>query len=139
MLKVRSEQKLKTMTLRGRQNIIISCKTNGNSHCFVSVYFSSLTQRLLNIPSEIKIAYAKVRADGHCRAVEVGRCKIEPRPTLRVEFAAGDGAESSGAGQLYLQQAETVRLASPGPTARPVTDLRVGDLVERSGTGSFSN
>ena len=41
----------------------------------------------------------------------VGRCKIEPRPMLMVEFAV-DGTEDGPAAALFLQQAETVRLAT---------------------------
>lgn len=71
------------------------------------------------------------------RAAVVGRCKVEPRPTLMVSFA--DGARS---GQLFLQQAETVRLGR-AQTARhgsktvvaaaamgvPVTELNVGEQI----------
>lgn len=31
-----------------------------------------------------------VTADGHCRPVAVGRCKVEARPTLMVEFVVKD-------------------------------------------------
>ncbi|KAG5186505.1 3-dehydroquinate synthase [Tribonema minus] len=70
------------------------------------------------------------------RAVTVGRCKIEPRPLLMVSFDAG-GAE----GQLFLQQAETVRLVSGdggGGGAVSVTNLGQGDvvLVQRSARGT---
>ena len=71
-------------------------------------------------------------ATGAARACVVGRCKIEPRPLLRVHFeeepsaartTAGTGADADAgdaseprcrAGQIFLQQAETVRLVSPG-------------------------
>lgn len=67
-----------------------------------------------------------VRAsDGRCRACVVGRCKVEPRPMLRVEFATPDGER----GQLFLQQAETVRLATTsGPLS--VTRVRVSNDPE---------
>ena len=82
------------------------------------------------------------------RSVTVGRCKIEPRPMLLVEFI-DDG--TSNQGQIFLQQAETVRLMSPissnsdtnnghnddhigVPTgryhvAKSVTDLKIGDKI----------
>ena len=85
-------------------------------------------------------AVLAVRAsDGAGRPCVVGRCKVEPRPMLKVTFcadgAAGGGRRGGGerrggeaeaeakevvveeeeeaiCGQLFLQQAETVRLAS---------------------------
>lgn len=55
----------------------------------------------------------------------VGRCKIEPRPTICIEYADADAAEGDGdgycAGQVFLQQAETVRLATPTHEGLPVT------------------
>ena len=48
--------------------------------------------------------------DGRSRGVVVGRAKTEPRPMLRVDFALTDDGGSEG--QLFLQQAETVRLAA---------------------------
>ena len=66
-------------------------------------------------------------ADG-ARARTVGRCKIEPRPLLCLSFEA-DGA----AGQVFLQQAETVRVVVRGGgddfEVRSVTDVRVGDRL----------
>lgn len=58
----------------------------------------------------------------------MGRCKVEPRPTLRVAFhcpmEGGEGAR----GQIFLQQAETVRLVQPGGrSSLPVTELKPGD------------
>lgn len=67
------------------------------------------------------------------RVVVVGRCKIEPRPVLLVQFSSGERT-----GQLFLQQAETVRLrarrasglaAGGGWTPVAVTDLQVEDEV----------
>lgn len=72
-----------------------------------------------------------VRAsDGRGRAGVVGRCKVEPRPMLKIEFACGEGTSSSAEGdgiargQLFLQQAETVRLASTTAGGLPVTRVR---------------
>ncbi len=56
--------------------------------------------------------------DGRARACTIGRLKVEPRPMLKVSFApvaeqAEEGREEGRAGgQLFLQQAETVRLAA---------------------------
>ena len=62
---------------------------------------------------------------GKSRGVTVGRAKTEPRPMLKIEFSlggGGDGDEEAGAsGQLFLQQAETVRLATETSGALPVT------------------
>jgi 3-dehydroquinate synthase II len=93
------------------------------------------------------------------RAIAVGRCKIEPRPMLMVSFqldtTATDSTESSddaataatagATGQLFLQQAETVRLVRPnsatsttssttddkhgGAAAVSVTALQPGDRI----------
>jgi len=65
-------------------------------------------------------------ASGETRPGTVGRAKVEPRPALRVEFADGDGRR----GNVFLQQAETVRLATGADGGyRSVTDAKVGDPV----------
>ncbi|CAB1110188.1 unnamed protein product [Ectocarpus sp. CCAP 1310/34] len=46
---------------------------------------------------------------GESRKVAIGRLKVETRPMIMVEFQ-GEGGRT---GQLFLQQAETVRLISP--------------------------
>ncbi|CBJ32971.1 Similar to 3-Dehydroquinate Synthase [Ectocarpus siliculosus] len=46
---------------------------------------------------------------GESRKVAIGRLKVETRPMIMVEFQ-GEGGST---GQLFLQQAETVRLISP--------------------------
>ncbi|CAM9956873.1 unnamed protein product [Scytosiphon promiscuus] len=46
---------------------------------------------------------------GETRKVSIGRLKVETRPMIMVEFQV----ESGGKGQLFLQQAETVRFVSP--------------------------
>ena len=66
-------------------------------------------------------------AQGSQRSLTVGRCKVEPRPLLLISFEL-DGAS----GQVFLQQAETVRVMVEGETGlepRSVTDLRVGDRL----------
>ena len=55
---------------------------------------------------EVRIA----STEGSGRAATVGRCKVEPRPTLRVDFETSSGDPSSGGdgerASLFLQQAE---------------------------------
>jgi 3-dehydroquinate synthase II len=67
-------------------------------------------------------------ANGNARALTVGRCKVEPRPLLMLSFEV-DGAR----GQVFLQQAETVRvLVEVGHgelEARSVTELKVGERL----------
>ena len=58
--------------------------------------------------------------DGSTREATVGRAKVEPRPCVQVDLQQG--------GSVFLQQAETVRLAGvAGPL--PVTRAQVGDVV----------
>ena len=58
--------------------------------------------------------------DGSTREATVGRAKVEPRPCVQVDLQPG--------GSVFLQQAETVRLAGPaGPL--PVKRVQVGDEV----------
>ena len=58
--------------------------------------------------------------DGATREATVGRAKVEPRPCVQVDLQQG--------GSVFLQQAETVRLAGvAGPL--PVTQARIGDIV----------
>nr|AIF18504.1 3-dehydroquinate synthase [uncultured marine group II/III euryarchaeote KM3_83_B05] len=56
------------------------------------------------------------------RAVAVGRLKIEPRPLLLVRF----NSTQYGEGQLFLQQAETVRLVLNLEKTASVTHLEAG-------------
>ena len=66
-------------------------------------------------------------AQGSQRSLTVGRCKVEPRPLLLISFES-DGAS----GQVFLQQAETVRVVVEGEAGlepRSVTHLRVGDRL----------
>uniref|UniRef100_A0A6V2TVA2 3-dehydroquinate synthase n=2 Tax=Emiliania huxleyi TaxID=2903 RepID=A0A6V2TVA2_EMIHU len=76
-------------------------------------------------------------ARGGSRPLTVGRCKVEPRPLLLVSFEV-EGAK----GQVFLQQAETVRLLVEGGggevSARSVTEVRPGDrlVVRQSRRGT---
>lgn len=65
---------------------------------------------------------------GGARTAVVGRCKVEPRPTLRVDFALE--GEGGGTSSIFLQQAETVRVATaPEGAPTPVTELQPGAEV----------
>ncbi len=59
------------------------------------------------------------------RSVVVGRLKIEPRPLLIVHLESGSGRT----GQVFLQQAETVRLVSKVEKTVSVTRLTAGMRV----------
>ena len=65
------------------------------------------------------------------RAVAVGRLKIEPRPLLLVRF----NNVQFGEGQLFLQQAETVRLVLKLEKTVSVTHLEAGmNILGAAGT-----
>ena len=51
-------------------------------------------------------------ATGRGRGITVGRAKVEPRPMLKIDFRLND--KDGVNGQLFLQQAETVRLGTVG-------------------------
>ena len=93
------------------------------------------------------------------RAITVGRCKIEARPMILIHFRSE--SEPAVQGQIFLQQAETVRLLCPvditsipethsmvetcggisrqgGYRTLPVTEAKVGDkiFVRVSGQGT---
>jgi 3-dehydroquinate synthase II len=65
-----------------------------------------------------------VDASGESRLVTVGRVKVEARPMLLIEAAAG---EHSGA--VFLQNAETIRLVDPQGEPVSVVDINPGDRV----------
>ncbi|CAM9235106.1 unnamed protein product [Chrysoparadoxa australica] len=73
-------------------------------------------------------------AEGQARPVAVGRCKIESRPMIMVGFEV-TGDKGTMQGQIFLQQAETVRLLSPdkdsdrGWTPASVTELDGGEKI----------
>lgn len=66
-------------------------------------------------------------ATGSSRAVAVGRLKIEVRPCVLVSFEeeGKDGETQLSKGQIFLQQAETVRLGKEGGNFVRVTDLQL--------------
>jgi len=74
----------------------------------------------LNAGDEVAV----LSTDGSRRSASIGRLKIERRPFLVVRFEC-DSVE----GQVMAQQAETVRLVSPGGEVLSVTDLHIGDEI----------
>ena len=66
------------------------------------------------------------------RSVAVGRLKIEVRPCVLVGLEVdADNGSSTRSGQIFLQQAETVRLGQIGGNFVRVTDLTVAEPTER--------
>tara|TARA_B100001750_G_scaffold248233_1_gene277632 strand:+ start:492 stop:1535 length:1044 start_codon:yes stop_codon:yes gene_type:complete len=59
------------------------------------------------------------------RVISVGRLKIEPRPLILVRYED----EIGRSGQVFLQQAETVRLVSNIENPLSVTQIEVGTVV----------
>jgi len=65
-----------------------------------------------------------VNPEGRTEPAYIGRCKIERRPMVLVE-AEAEGKRIS----LVLQNAETIRLTTPGGGSVSVAALKVGDRV----------
>jgi len=65
-----------------------------------------------------------VRHDGKVRKSFVGRVKIERRPLLLVRAVSGKEE-----GSIILQNAETIKLVSPGGKHKSVAELNEGDEV----------
>lgn len=63
--------------------------------------------------------------DGSTRVAVVGRAKVEVRPMLLIVAETG-GGES---GAVFLQNAETIRLVTPGGKPVSVVNLKVGDEI----------
>lgn len=70
-----------------------------------------------------------VSADGSTSLATVGRVKIEVRPMLKItaKVLAADGAEVSG--QVFLQNAETIRVTGVDGTPISVVNLKPGDEI----------
>ncbi|MDQ7836547.1 MAG: 3-dehydroquinate synthase II family protein [Humidesulfovibrio sp.] len=70
-----------------------------------------------------------VGADGQTSLTTVGRVKIEIRPMLKItaKVLAADGAEVCG--QVFLQNAETIRVTGVDGTPISVVNLKPGDEV----------
>lgn len=78
-----------------------------------------------------EVFVAQLGGDAMGSSAVVGRCKVEPRPTLRVEFSEHPGSPRMGS--VFLQQAETVRLGTGGKPELPTTP---GLAVTRVTAGS---
>lgn len=70
-----------------------------------------------------------VNYDGNAASAIIGRVKIEARPMLLIEAEVEDGAGGCKTGSIFLQNAETIRLAAPDGTPLSVVSLRPGDEV----------
>ena len=70
-----------------------------------------------------------VSADGATSLATVGRVKIEVRPMLKItaKVLAADGAEVSG--QVFLQNAETIRVTGVDGAPISVVNLKPGDEI----------
>lgn len=70
-----------------------------------------------------------VAADGQTSLATVGRVKIEVRPMLKItaEVSAPDGCKASG--QVFLQNAETIRVTGIDGTPISVVNLKPGDEI----------
>ena len=70
-----------------------------------------------------------VGADGRTSLTTVGRVKVEVRPMLKItaKVLAPDGAEVSG--QVFLQNAETIRVTGIDGTPISVVNLKPGDEI----------
>lgn len=64
-------------------------------------------------------------SQGNRRTASIGRLKIEKRPMILFYFKNENNKES----QLFLQQAETVRLVRPSGDLLAVTNLQAGDKI----------
>ena len=65
-----------------------------------------------------------VAADGATSVATVGRSKVEIRPMLRISAKAGDAE-----GQIFLQNAETIRLVRADGEPVSVVSLKPGDEI----------
>ena len=75
-----------------------------------------------------------VGADGQTSLATVGRVKIEVRPMLKItaKVLAPEGADKGGAevsGQVFLQNAETIRVTGVDGTPISVVNLKPGDEI----------
>ncbi len=66
-----------------------------------------------------------VSTDGKQRSATVGRLKIELRPMILVKWIDENNKE----GNMFLQQAETVRVVGVDKKTKSITGLKPGDLV----------
>ncbi len=65
---------------------------------------------------------------GRARPVTVGRAKVETRPLLLLKARVGEGKEAREFG-VVLQNAETIRLVTPGGGALSIVEAKPGDRI----------
>ena len=67
-----------------------------------------------------------VKENGECRSGTIGRLKIEKRPFLQICWENNNDKPSN----IFLQQAETVKLVCPNNQIVAVTEIKPGDKIE---------
>ncbi len=80
------------------------------------------TKYLCELKSGDEVAI--ISSSGEQEKASIGRLKVETRPLMMIRFEA-----SGSEGQIVVQQAETVRLISPGGGAISVTQAKEGDKI----------
>ncbi len=80
------------------------------------------TKYLCELKSGDEVAI--ISSSGEQEKATIGRLKVETRPLMMIRFEA-----SGSEGQIVVQQAETVRLISPGAGAISVTQAKEGDKI----------
>ncbi len=80
------------------------------------------TKYLCELKSGDEVAI--ISSSGEQEKATIGRLKVETRPLMMIRFEA-----SGSEGQIVVQQAETVRLISPGGGAISVTQAKEGDKI----------
>ena len=66
-----------------------------------------------------------VKENGECRSGTIGRLKIEKRPFLQICWENNNDKPSN----IFLQQAETVKLVCPNNQIVAVTEIKPGDKI----------
>ena len=95
----------------------------GPVHAYVRMADGS-TRYLCELASGDEVSICS--PEGKCRAGVVGRLKIESRPFLLIHLCDEDSGRE---GQIFLQQAETVRIVTENGEAVSVTTLKPGKKV----------
>lgn len=94
----------------------------GSVHSYVLMSDNS-TRYLSELEAGDEVAV--ISSSGDTRKCIIGRLKIERRPFLIIRFKT----KHDEAGQIILQQAETVRLIDRHGNALSVTDLKINDEI----------
>jgi 3-dehydroquinate synthase II len=99
---------------------------SGAVHSYILMKDGSL-KYLCEITAGQEVQVANIKSRMH-RGVVVGRVKIEPRPLIKLSFES-----IGGDGQVFLQQAETVKVCGPTEEAEwrtlAVTEITKGDKI----------